>query len=156
LLVIVATFPLTRACDAADETVVRVTYTETHNRVLPFPEVTSTGVSLEVHLSVSGKVDQRERRASGRARGGDNLSLRLGQPRELAWRVAGPNKLINIKQYFTYSRAIEVTVADGGCTARVGYNLKPGQHDYQYPRLHGGARATATAVSANSISCSIH
>ncbi|MGQ0684165.1 hypothetical protein [Bradyrhizobium sp.] len=90
------------------------------------------------------------------ARGDKTVSLRLGRPREHAWHVAGPNQLINVKEFYTYSRAIEVAVSGSSCTARVGYSLKPGQRDYQYPRLNGGARATATSVSAGAVSCSIH
>jgi len=155
LIVLVAALLLTRTSFASGDTVVRISYAEVHDRVLPSPRITSTTVALEIHLIANGTVEQHETRASGPGHSNNNLSLRLGRPREQAWHVAGPNRLINTRDYYTYTRAIEVTVSGNSCTARVGYSLKPGQRDYQYPRLNGGARATARSVSAGTVTCSI-
>lgn len=156
LFIIAGTFLFMGAGQAENgAVVVHISYVEVHDRILPLPAVTRTAVALEVHLSTNGTIKQNERRASGAARSDKDLSLRLGRPQEQAWHVAGANQLVNIKEYFTYRRAIEVTVSGNSCTARIGYNLKPGYHDYQYQRLNGGARATATSVSAAAVSCSI-
>ena len=134
---------------------IRLTYTEVADRILPFPQVTSTAVNLEIRLQTGGNVQQDEARASGRARGGGKQALRLGKGQQHAWHVAGPNQLVNVRDYYSYKRAIQVTVSGSSCTARIGYNLKPGYRDYQYPRLTNGERATARSVSAGNVTCSI-
>ena len=149
---IVAVVALTTSVRAADDAVLHLSYVEIHDRILPTPNVTRTDVKLEVRLQTSGKLQQQEERASGRnARGGKKLEVRLGK----GWRVAGANQLINVTDYDSYQRAILVTVSGTSCSAQIGYNLKPGFHDYQYRRLTNGERATARAVTASGIVCSI-
>jgi hypothetical protein len=81
--------------------------------------------------------------------------LKLGGQQRESWHVSGPDQLVNVTDYYSYKRAIQVTVSGNSCTAKVGYDLKPGQHDYQYNRLTNGERATARSVTATGVSCSI-
>lgn len=141
---------------AADgDSVIHLTYTEVHDRILPFPELTSTVVNLDIHLQADSTVQHDEARASGTAKGAGSQRIKLGKEQGQSWHVAGPNKLVNVRDYYSYTRAIEVTVSGNTCDARVGYSLKPGYHDYQYPRLMNGERATARSVSAGNVACSI-
>jgi hypothetical protein len=140
---------------SAEDALLRLSYVETHDRILPFAEVTQTSVSVQLRLSADGMLVHLEDRSSGSARGSGKSSLRLGQNADRSWHVAGPHQLVSIREYYTYSRAIQVTVEGSSCTAKIGYALKPGARDYQYPRLMNGERATARSVKASNITCSI-
>ncbi|MBR0801796.1 hypothetical protein JQ615_41405 [Bradyrhizobium jicamae] len=138
-----------------DEAVIRLSYVEVHDRIRPSPEVTSTSVNVLLHLRSGGTVMHVEDRASGSARGAGKSDLRLGRDGPRGWHVAGPHDLVNIQKYYTYSRAIRVTVEGSSCTAKIGYALNPGATDYQYTRLLNGDRATARSVKASNVICSI-
>jgi hypothetical protein len=140
---------------AADAVTLHLSYTENHDRILPSPERTATAVNLSVKLETDGTVQHDEMRVSNAARGGGGQKIKLGANQGQAWHVAGADQLINVTNYFTYQRAILVTVSGHSCTAKIGYELKPGQHDYQYPRLTNGERATARSVTATAVSCTI-
>jgi hypothetical protein len=143
---------LTPAC--ADG-VLRLSYVEVHDRILPSANVTSTSVNVVLHLRSDGGLEHLEDRASGSARGGTKSSLRLGADAPRSWHVAGPHQLVSVQEYFTYKRAIQVNVDGDRCTANIGYALNSGATDYQYPRLKTGERATARSVKASNVTCSI-
>jgi hypothetical protein len=145
----------TTSAHAADAVTLHLSYTEVHDRILPFVERTSTGVNLTVQLQSNGAVEHDEARVSRAAHGAGSLKLKLGGQQRESWHVSGPDQLVNVTDYYSYKRAIQVTVSGNSCTAKVGYDLKPGQHDYQYNRLTNGERATARSVTATGVSCSI-
>jgi hypothetical protein len=139
----------------AEDVVMKISYNEIHDRILPQAELTTTAVRLDVRLDASGSVQHNEARVSGSASGGGSRTIKLGANQGQAWKVAGPHELINIADYISYRRAILVTVNDKSCTAQVDYKLKPGFNDYRYHRLKNGAEAVARSVKANGLTCSI-
>jgi hypothetical protein len=140
---------------AGDSVTLHLSYTEVHDRVLPSAERTATAVNLTVQLLTDGTVQHDEARVSNAAHGAGAMKIKLGGQQGQSWHVAGANQLVNVTDYYSYKRAIQVTVSGNSCTAKIGYDLKPGQHDYQYNRLMNGERATARSVTATGISCSI-
>ena len=139
----------------ADDVIMKISYNEIHDRILPQAELTTTAVRLDLRLDTSGSVQQSEARVSGTASGGQSRTIKLGANQGHAWKVAGPHELINVVDYISYRRAILVTVHDKSCTAQVDYKLKPGFNDYRYHRLKNGAEAVARSVKANGLTCSI-
>lgn len=133
---------------------INISYTEVHNRILPTPAQTATTAQVNVQLSDSG-VQHDEMRQSGKSRRGVASTLKLGTSAEAGWHVAGPNKLINIRDFDSYNRAILMTVTGNSCSADIGYHLKPGFLDYRYRRLKTGEPAVATSVKALNVVCSI-
>lgn len=140
---------------SAEDVVVSISYTEIHDRILPFAEKTATNTRLEVRLAGDGSVSHNASLQSGSARGGTSANLRLGSNAQAGWRVAGPNQLINVHDFKSYQRAILVTVNGASCTVRIGYDLKSGYHDYRYRRLKTGEDAVARSVTAENPTCSI-
>ena len=55
---------LSTSFGADSDSVIHLTYTEVHDRILPEPEVTSTVVNLDIHLQSGGTVQHDEARAS--------------------------------------------------------------------------------------------
>jgi hypothetical protein len=140
----------------ADEAVVRVTYTEIHDRIKPTANLTSTKAELEVRIQQSGEVRQREQRASGGASRDRKAEMQLGATTGRGiWRVQGENEIVNTVDYPSYERAISVTIDGDKCTARIGYSLKSGFTDYRYTRLKTNEPAVARSVSAKDVTCSI-
>ncbi len=141
---------------AADDVIIRITYVEIIDRILPYPNVTRTTARLEVRLGAGGALQHNEGRTSGKTQRVSPLTLKLGgQQKNETWRVAGPNRLINITTHESYERAILVTVSGQSCTAAVGYNLKPGHTEYRYNRLTTGEPAVAKFVVARDVVCTI-
>jgi hypothetical protein len=140
---------------AAKSLLVRLRYVETHDRVLPFAEQTTTNVAVEAHISQNGAIQSKEARASGKYSRDYDKQLTLGANQGQEWRVAGKNRLINIVDYISYRRAILLTVSESACTAEVNYQLKPGFSDYRYHRLANGEPAVARSVVASELNCSV-
>jgi hypothetical protein len=154
LIIAIAVLGLATSAAQAQEAVLTISYGEVHERILPTPGTTQTNVQLLVTLTRGG-VQHGETRQSGRGGGGGSAQLKLGSGAREGWRVAGPNKLINIREYESYRRAIMVTVSGQSCSVQIGYNLKPGFKEYHYQRLTTGEKAVARSISAASPTCSI-
>ena len=144
------------AAAVADEVVVRISYTEVRDRILPFPQKTATNAQLEVRITGTGTVQHTESRVSSGTLVGKAAALKLGTAVNQGWQIAGPSQLINVAGFQSYERAILVTVSGLSCTARVAYNLKPGYADYRYRSVKTGENAVARSVSAVNTTCSIH
>jgi hypothetical protein len=144
------------ATAAADEAVIRITYTEIHDRIKPTANLTSTKAELEVRIQQSGELKQSEQRASGGASRDRKAEMQLGASTGRgAWRVQGENEIVNTVDYPSYERAIFVTIDGDKCTARIGYSLKSGFTDYRYTRMKTNEPAVARSVTAKDVTCSI-
>jgi hypothetical protein len=135
--------------------IIKISYKEVHERILPFVETTTTNVDNEVTLNTDRKISSHEDRSSGRAFGQSSKNLILGPGKNEEWRVASADKLINIADYISYRRAILLTVRGSSCTAEVDYELKPGFSDFRYHRLTTGEAAVARSVKAYDVRCSV-
>ena len=139
----------------ADEVTVRLSYIEIVDRVSKPAELTETKVTAEVRVDAGGGVKIDEARASGSQRGGRKLELKLGSRTNDAWRVAGENVLVNVRDYESFTREIRVKVEDKGCVASIAYVLKDGFKDFRYRRLKNNEKATARSFAARDVSCAI-
>src|SRR5688500_18519034 len=104
------------ATAVADEAVIKITYTEIHDRIKPTANMTSTKAELEVKIQQSGELKQSEQRASGGASRSRAKEMQLGATTGRgAWRVQGENEIVNTVDYPSYERAIFVTIDGDKC-----------------------------------------
>jgi len=90
----------------------------------------------------------------GRSESHEESQLRLGATSENEWKVVDKNKLINIVDFFSFKRAILLTVNGSTCTAEVDFELKPGFSDYEYKRKNGSF-GVAKSVAGRRLNCSV-
>jgi hypothetical protein len=46
--------------------------------------------------------------------------IKLGGQQGQSWHVAGPNQPVKVTDYYSYKRAIQVTVSGNSCSAKIG------------------------------------
>ena len=141
----------------ADETRVTVSFTELSELISPVVMQTVTDFRASATLQSSGSVRSGMERTSGRSRGEQFDTLKLGQSTDkgVAWHVGGPHELIGMSRYRNFSRAIRVVVTGDTCKATVGVSLDPGQTQYRYTRLTTGGEGVSRQIKMTNVSCTI-
>ncbi len=153
-------FFLLPAVGSAQQINIHLDFDQEFDQVSPTPDLVQRLIQINATLSETGEISATNntralaRRHKHRQQSYDENQLKLGATSQNEWKVAGPNKLINIVDLGSFKRAILLTVNGSTCSAEVDFELKPGYSQYVFQRK-GGHSGVARSVVASRLNCTV-
>jgi hypothetical protein len=153
-------FPIAGA--SAQQINIHLVFDQEFDQVWPASKLVWQVIQVNATLNPHGQMnatsifstDPRRKKKNWRSESHEESELRLGASSENEWKVVAKDKLINIVDFFSFKRAILLTVNGSTCTAVVDFELKPGFSDYEYKQKNGSF-GVAKSVTARRLNCSV-
>src|SRR5215470_5633234 len=136
------------------DTTIRVSWTETFDRISPDP---TPGISQTKNLSLTLQ-DNKMAAESYSLTAGRNFAKSWTTSASLGrgWKVASANSLVRIDSFPNLTTVMRIVVTGNTCTFSISHTMKPGAEYFLWPMSSQPGRAGRyTRLRASSTTCSI-